>query len=609
MDRLVPIGSQFLRVLLLAMFGLLLAACGGGDSDDGDDGGGGGGVATTLSGTAAAGAPIIGTVTVKDSSSPPRTRSVAIEADGGYTVDVSGLTPPFMLRADGRVGAREYSLYSAAAQPDVGGTVNITPLTDLIVANVAGQVAANVYASGEFAGFTPAELDAAQARLRERLLPVLGAVGVGGSIDLLRASFAADHTGLDAALDALRVEVDPATVQATITSLIDNQRIIDDLASRTDDSVLPASDDVGPALSELQQIVAAFDAFSALFATSMPASNNAALNAMLTDDFLLDGQDRAAFLSEITSQDLVGLRVEVLGLEPGSLQPAAAPTRAEVHVRIAVPGDHDFQTSLAMQKVGGTWRNAGNGRIAFVEVLSFARLQDVFVGGQLQRDVIDSGLRFDISDEGGRGISYAIVRGKGLPSGGVLYVNYTRDSSFGVAEGPYRGEQTPRLFHNGHDQVPLSDSAIATLSDTEAYTIELWRDNGTVQDTSDDVMLAAYTSALTKRPYMVSELGLGAFAAVTAPTQAALRSFAQNGGTLAVTWTLPTGKASSGVHFFRSGSTGFDSADADVARTATSATLTMAAPTPEFGTLQAAGINLFVTDAFGRELVTIYNAQ
>lgn len=606
MTASVHCGWQYLRAFVLVASGMLLAACGGGGG--GDAGVGGSPAPTTLSGTAAAGAPIIGTVTVKDSSPSPVVRTTTIAADGRYTVDVSGMTPPFMLRADGRVGGRNYSLYSAATSADVGGNINVTPLTDLIVANVAGQIAANVYASGNFSGLTPAALASATATLRERLQPVLSAVGVAGAVDLLRASFAADHSGLDAALDAIRVEVDPATVTATITNLIDNQRITDDLRSRSDASILPATN-VAAGVGEFQQIVATTDAFSALFATSMPAADNPTLLALLTDDFLFDGQDRDAFLSEITSDNLVGLRVTVLALRPGSILPAGAPTAATVEVEIT-SNSVVFRTTFDMKKQGGIWRIAGNGRVALAEVFTFARMQDVFVNGQLQPNRIDSGLVFEIKDEGGIGISHAIVKGKGLPAEGVLYVNYTRNSSFGVAAMPYQGEATPRLFQNGHNQVPLADGVITTLADNETYTVELWKDNGTPTNAADDVKLVTYTAAITKRPYQVSELGVSSFAAVSVPTRAQLRAFADNGGTITAAWTLPAGTRAVDLHFFRSGSLGgFDTVDVDLAPTATSATLSIGPRASTFGTVQGAGFNLFVQDAFGRDLVTIYNAD
>ena len=83
--------SAKLSVIAIAVSSaLLLSACGGG-------GGGGGGTtaaaSSVITGTAAAGAPIIGKVTVKDSLGAQKT--VDIEADGTYRVDVADMTGPF----------------------------------------------------------------------------------------------------------------------------------------------------------------------------------------------------------------------------------------------------------------------------------------------------------------------------------------------------------------------------------------------------------------------------------------------------------------------------------------------------------------------------------
>ncbi len=84
-------------------------------------GGGGGGtaaepvavVAQSFSGNAAAGRPLVGTVTVKDANGV--SRSTPIGANGAYTVDVTGMTAPFVFRAEGNVGGRNYILHWAAS--------------------------------------------------------------------------------------------------------------------------------------------------------------------------------------------------------------------------------------------------------------------------------------------------------------------------------------------------------------------------------------------------------------------------------------------------------------------------------------------------------------
>lgn len=72
---------KFIKITsLLAATALLILACGGGGDEAPAR-------STTLTGTAAAGAPIIGTVTIKDSTTPTaQTKTVTIEANGKYTV-------------------------------------------------------------------------------------------------------------------------------------------------------------------------------------------------------------------------------------------------------------------------------------------------------------------------------------------------------------------------------------------------------------------------------------------------------------------------------------------------------------------------------------------
>lgn len=630
----------------LLLSAALLSGCGGsGDSDSGSGTASGtasgvsgvtGGPAPTgssLSGTAATGSPIIGTVTVRDSATPFNTKIVTIAADGKYAIDVSGLTAPFMLRADGRVGNSSVSLYSAAISADINGTINITPLTDLIVANVAGQIASAYFAAGNFKSLTAAELADQEALLRSRLQPILAAVGVSASIDLLRSKFAADHSGLDRALDSLVVTVDPLKNTATILNKIDQQQIIDDLASKTDASVIVVTPNFAAGLSELQQIIARFDALTALFATSLPASNNAALLAMFDTGFLFDGVDTSQFVSNITSSSRsVGILFTSIALVPNSMAPSAAPTVARVAFSVIEGGGNGSSFEFTLKKVGTVWKFAGNGRISSANALSFARLQDVYINNVLQNNYIDTGLRFQIKAPTIAGLAslsppivvpaganyYAVVTGPSLPASGALYVSSFSQNggSFfaaGVAPSAYIGTSTQKLTAYGHNQYPLADASIGLISDDQAYLIKIYHDNATSNATNDDVLLASYSSNAGKRPYLKSELSVNSFAAITAPTKSALTAFSTSGGTTSIAWILPpttVGAKSDSLNYFRSGNVGSSSNDVDVASTATSASLTInSASAAGVGTIQASGFNLTIKDNFSRELTTIYNAN
>ena len=176
-----------IKFILVTLFSIAVAACGGG-------GGGGGNPAptsTVIIGTAAAGAPIIGYVSVRDSSANPQPvrNNIPIAANGNYSVDVAGLTAPYAFLASGTVGGRSVTLYSAATAADVGGTINITPFTDLMIRNIAASAIDTYINNGGIAGLTAAQLDAQRVTLTAQLAPALTAMGLSGSIDLLRATF------------------------------------------------------------------------------------------------------------------------------------------------------------------------------------------------------------------------------------------------------------------------------------------------------------------------------------------------------------------------------------------------------------------------------------
>lgn len=209
---------KYMKLILAALplsAVLVLSGCGGGGGDSSPP------AARTISGTAAAGAPIVGTVSVRDSSTNPQPvrTGIPIAADGKYSVDVTGLTAPFAFLADGTVGGKRVQLYSAAIS-DVDSTINITPFTDLMIRNIAGTIATTLAdaISSKLSTLTASQLNAERVKLTEQLAPVLAAAGLSTSIDLLREAFNADSTGLDRVMDLVKVDTtDPTAV--TITNI------------------------------------------------------------------------------------------------------------------------------------------------------------------------------------------------------------------------------------------------------------------------------------------------------------------------------------------------------------------------------------------------------
>jgi hypothetical protein len=513
------ISTQVFLCFLMLMFLMVIGCSGGGDDAAPAP------TAKTISGVAAAGAPIIGTVTIKDSGSPAIERVTTIAADGSYSIDVSGMTAPFALRADGYVGGRDYHLYSAAVSADINGTINITPFTDLIIANMAQQIAEEYYTSGAFSSMTAGELAAAEAALKAKLQPILTALGVADSIDLLRTSFNTDHTGLDAVIDVVKVTVDPATVKATLTNVVNNESITVNISAGGTSSDTLSGDGVTPAVvTDLQAITSMWTTFTSLFATSLPSASNATLLSLFADEatFLNDGQDRASFLTDITTNSsMIGISFTNITLL--SMDEAAG--KATVVLTTMQNGQTDEGPGICnMIKQNGTWRWAGDGRILRTHANALAVYSH-------NSNTISNGLSFGINSNNGKGVNVqsAVVTGPGLPAGGVILNKQDKRVQFALLGGEYES-----LY------VMTDDSTIITIPDTAEYTFNFYNGgNGT------GTLLATWTEKIRKRPLMNSELSKASFPVVISPTLATLHAFTS--GNLTVTWTLPTGLSSRGI--------------------------------------------------------------
>ena len=444
-----PLSRTLRQLGSIACAALFLAAC---SSGGGDGGGTPPAASATISGTAAAGAPVVGFVAVRDSSANPQPVRTnipieAIEANGHYSVDVSGLTAPFAFLASGTVGRKTVSLYSAATLADVGGTINITPFTDLIIRNIAATAVDTWINNGSFSGLTPKQLDDQRVALTTQLTPALTAMGLSSSIDLLRAVFNADSTGLDRFMDVVKVSTTPTT--ATITNIFDaaNTLIID---TTTGAPISPPLGLGGLATSgtPADLILQTFNNLSSLFATSLPNPADPNLVALFSDTFLDGGDNRSATLTDLTNQpDLIGLKISNLVVD--SVDTTAG--TAQVHF---TPQDatgeclaHDVvgcSISWQMVKnVGGVWQAAGDQRIAFVRVRTEAS-RDICNAGSSNcppagTTTYASGLQLEIDNSGLRPIGSAVVKGPGLPAQGVTLTAQANSTGFAISSPSCQG--------------------------------------------------------------------------------------------------------------------------------------------------------------------------
>lgn len=465
------------KLLVCSLMALgTLTACGGGGGDPAKE------VnviaqpqsASTISGTAAAGLPIIGKVTIKDSEGA--TLTVDIESNGNYSADLKGMKGPFLFRASGRVNDTEVVYVSTALDSDLGKTINITPFTDLIVANIAGKAAAAYFDKPEFDKLDSASIKTATETLAARIRPVLTEMGVDSGFDLLRSAFAADHTKFDAAMDVLKVSVDAANNKATITDVINGRHIDDDLASNSDASTLPLppQGSLTGAMDDLKQIDQWMIRFTGLFAQSVPAPSNKALQGMIADDFMDDGNTKAQFLSadNVLAADNVGLVVNAPTI-------VSRPDASSMWVRFNYKVNQDAgSTEWLMRKTeSGEWHAAGNRKIGRADLESVNYRNQYGYGRYVG---------FNIKDVA-NAVSSVLVTGPGLPDTGIELVrNATSPLSIGflVKGVPYETSWVQSCDETAH----RACIDLAKVPSNASYHF-VFRDAQNAQLGTDDVRL------------------------------------------------------------------------------------------------------------------------
>ena len=196
-------GGARITALGLITFSALIAGCGGGSDGGTGDAASAAAAPPTVAGVASTGAPMAGgQVFLKDSSSVQRDSKIG--DDGSFSINVADMKAPFVLKATSTVNGLTRTLFSFAAQP---GTANVNPLSSVALANAAGvNDPAEVFDKSD-----PATLDKVKsampvsvAALQSKLKPLLDDFSAG-AVDPVTGQIQADHNGLDAVFDNVRV--------------------------------------------------------------------------------------------------------------------------------------------------------------------------------------------------------------------------------------------------------------------------------------------------------------------------------------------------------------------------------------------------------------------
>src|SRR6266508_2753760 len=101
-----------------------------------------------VSGVVSMDATVSGTVTLKDSSSPVQQKASGLDDNGAFAIDVSALTPPYLLEAEITPDGAGTALrvHSVTEEP---GTANINPMTDAAVAGACSTTPDDAFANAD----------------------------------------------------------------------------------------------------------------------------------------------------------------------------------------------------------------------------------------------------------------------------------------------------------------------------------------------------------------------------------------------------------------------------------------------------------------------------
>lgn len=240
----------FAGALLVQLSGCLDSGSSSSNTSNGTENGAGDGgnddpnKLSTLSGTAAAGAPLVGFVAARGSGEEELVWS-RLNADGSFELNLDSLQGPYLIYASGLAGGRAYTLLSAATDEDAGdgsATLNVTPMTDLVVGAATGKNPQAFFNDPDFTQLTAEALEFNEERLRGRIQPVMTAYldDEAAAFDLRLSPFSADRSGFDAVLDLLEVTLDGET--ARLRNRAEGTEITEDLAAAAESVAFPDPD-------------------------------------------------------------------------------------------------------------------------------------------------------------------------------------------------------------------------------------------------------------------------------------------------------------------------------------------------------------------------------
>jgi len=323
---------------------------------------------SAITGTAAIGAPLAAaTVTCTDAKGATATASTA--ADGTFSINSTGMTPPFLLSVQPTAGA---TLYGVSADASLTTSINIDPLTDLIT---RGWYSAQGAAVGTVAAPTPVQVQVLSSFVQDTVQLWLNNNGVTASgFNLLSTPFAANGSGLDKVLDQATINPAQGTVAITDGTTTQNTQItftpatnsISQTTTTTSggvsttsstSTVVPSS---APQTTVLQALQAVGTAMTQVITAKGAQLASTDLTPFFTSTAMFEGLNQAQFAAELATL----ARGNAAAFTITALNSVSSNNlSANAHVIFQL-GTAQLSTDMNFALSGTTWQITGDGRVA-----------------------------------------------------------------------------------------------------------------------------------------------------------------------------------------------------------------------------------------------------
>jgi hypothetical protein len=556
----------------------------------------------TITGTAAAGLPIVGMVYVKGAEG--NIESATISPDGSYSLDVSTLVAPYILRAWGTVNGESIRIHSVGVS---GGNINITPITNLITSRIFEGGLEDKFVNWETENTTVALnqsiIEAAEELVHTQLAPILEAYGIDSSTSLMSTDFVPNHTGIDAVLDLLDISID-ASNDVTITNTATGTVVT---GEENFDSGETAA--LVTIINDTVAINVLFTKWTDLFRDSVPTAIQVQteIAPLIANQFLDYGADKDTHLTNAISDEGIPIGTEFKATieKPFDVQSFNATNGTnyqfgyQLKVFITLGGiEQEIVEKTFMVYNGANWVNLGN-QEWFYNISSAYAIKNIDLNGTIK----GTGLWFTFWDTDyaitQRNVKSAIVTGPGLPVEGLtFYVDIDRFS------------MKPHSLCNNvnpwwDDMCLITDDAIIdSIPENSEYTFRLYTEDSATVSLAGSVAVNTSVRTFSGKPLKNTELSDNHFPTILSPSSFANVNI---GGDVNLEWEFPVVEGwNSNEISLRWGNMNDDmDVEVELASQATSVTLdTSENNIPDYSWI---GIKLSGKDNLGRTVVIEQN--